>query len=157
MARFGRVAVVRNKDARTRTVADLQLQAAQVEQTHAEVTRWIDVDRDRWNDATEKHHKAMSEMYPPDWATVVAELQHGDTAAVEPAIVFLEADPRCFRSGYEKEQLCRFLGRAKLTSRQRHRLLAVVVAASQDVHRPMRERRAFARLEASLATVTDRG
>lgn len=145
---------MRSKDARTRTVADLQLQAAQVERTNAEVTRWIDVDRDRWNDATEKHHKALSEMYPPDWSTVVAELQNGDTDAVEPAIVFLEADPRCFRSGYEKEQLCRFLGRAKLTTRQRRRLLAVVVAVSQDLRRPPRERRAFARLEASLVSVT---
>ena len=55
--RASKVAVVRNTAARTRTVTDLQLQAAQVERAHAELNRWINVDRDRWNEATENLHQ----------------------------------------------------------------------------------------------------
>jgi hypothetical protein len=89
-------------------------------------------------------------MYPPEWGETVTALQHGDRDAVDPAIVFLEADPRCFRSGYQKEELCRFLGRAELTDQQRRRLLNVADRGSNDPRRPLRERRAFRRLEVRL-------
>lgn len=55
--RASKVAVVCNTAARTRTVTDLQLQAAQVKRAHAELNRWINVDRDRWNEATENLHQ----------------------------------------------------------------------------------------------------
>ena len=56
-------------------------------------------------------------------------LAKGHSRFVETAIVFLEADPWFFRSGYEKEKIIQHLKRAPLTEAQRMRLAGVVLAA----------------------------
>ena len=48
--------------------------------------------------------------------------------SIETAIVFLEADPWFFRSGYEKQKIIQHLKRSRLTERQRMRLARVVLA-----------------------------
>lgn len=55
-------------------------------------------------------------------------LAAGHARFVETAILFLEADPWFFRSGYEKQRLIRHLKRAMLSNAQRQRLGRVVLA-----------------------------
>lgn len=68
-------------------------------------------------------------MYPEEFWVDVRRLAAGDPDAVENALVFLEADPWCFRSGYAKEVLVRALRRHALSEPQRERLVAVLLAA----------------------------
>ena len=99
---------------------------------------------------TDPFHRAFRALYSPGWEQTIDALRAGDGAAIEPAIVFLEADPSCFRSGYEKERLCPLLSRAELSAAQRDRLLAVAARARDDARRPARERTRFQRMAAQL-------
>lgn len=137
------VLVVGAKDGRARP-SDLQRRAADVERASAAIDRF-------GSGMAKEFHAAMAMMYPPEWWATMARLQAGDADAVEAVILFLEADPRCFRSGYEKERICRFVGRCPLTTRQAGRLLDVIDRVRADTRRPGRERRAFERLAARLA------
>jgi hypothetical protein len=89
-------------------------------------------------------------LYSPEWEEMVADLRAGDPGAIEPAVVFLEADVRCHRSGYAKEQLCRYLRRMPLPDVARQRLRTIIPSAVDDPRRPERERRAWRLLAASL-------
>jgi hypothetical protein len=73
------------------------------------------------------------------WTKTAAALPSSDTAFrpglangharfIETAIVFLEADPWFFRSGYEKQKIIQHLKRSPLTEAQRMRLARVVLA-----------------------------
>ncbi len=132
--------------ARAREIDRLRQVAAKAEQARLEADFWREKDPARSALASGSFYRAMDEVYPATWWDAVAALQRGERGAVEPAIVFLEADPRFFRSGYMKEELCRFLGRAPLTVQQWNRLVSVATAAINDERRPGRERRAFARM-----------
>ena len=132
--------------ARAREVDRLRQVAAKAEQARLKADFWREKDPARSALASGSFHRAMDEVYPASWRDTIEALQRGERGAVEPAIVFLEADPRFFRSGYMKEELCRFLGRAPLTLQQRNRLVSVAISAIDDGRRPGRERRAFARM-----------
>jgi hypothetical protein len=88
---------------------------------------------------------ARERLYSPAWEANVTALQQGDEAAVEPSIDFLDADPICFRSGYAKERLCRFLSRIDLTEVQRTRLVPIVTKALGS-QRPLREQKQWRQL-----------
>jgi hypothetical protein len=92
----------------------------------------------------------MKALYSSEWHDVVAALRDGEAWAIEPAVYFLQADPRCHRSGYEKERLCRYLSRLTLSEPERRRLAPVVAMALNDQFRPGREKRAWQRLELAL-------
>jgi hypothetical protein len=66
------------------------------------------------------------------------------------AILFLEADPWFFRSGYLKVRLLRALKRSTLSARERERLRQVIVAVVDSRHR--QEFRAYGQLAARIAT-----
>jgi hypothetical protein len=83
---------------------------------------------------------ARERLYSPAWEANVTALQQGDARAVDASIDFLEADPICFRSGYAKERICRFLSRVDLTERQRTRLVPIVTKALGS-QRPLREQK----------------
>lgn len=74
-------------------------------------------------------HAATARALPSADPSFVANLAAGHQRAIEEAIGFLEADPWCFRSGYEKQNLIRHLKRAALSEVQRERLGGVVLAA----------------------------
>jgi hypothetical protein len=80
-----------------------------------------------WHDATVELRVALEAMYPePFWRDVKA-LATGDAKAIEPALVFLETDPWCFRSGYVKADLMRYLSRIDLTERQGQRIEQILL------------------------------
>jgi hypothetical protein len=86
-------------------------------------------------------HRAIEAMYPTEWQAVVIALRDGAPWAIDPAIDFVDADPRCFRSGYEKERLCRYLGRIDLEEAQRIRVAVVARRVLDGPPRPDRELR----------------
>lgn len=99
---------------------------------------------DRWDEAARKFHEAARLLYSEDFEASLERLRAGDPIAVEPAITFLEADPWCFRSGYAKETILRFLPRATLMEGQVARLRVVVLHAVDVGDR--REFRGYSRL-----------
>jgi len=60
------------------------------------------------------------------WA-LVADLQRGDPAAVEPTLAYLELDPWAFRTGYVKDRLLRHLHRHDLAAPDRGRIDVVLL------------------------------
>ncbi len=120
---------LRPEATRIRAAADL------VVETHRlviEAARKRDEGReamDRWDEAARQFHEAVRLLYSEDFEASLEKLRTGDPIAVEPAITFLEADPWCFRSGYAKETILRFLPRATLTEEQAERLRVVVLHA----------------------------
>ncbi len=71
--------------------------------------------------------EAFNRMYSQQWRSYLRSLQAGE-GSPEAAIVFLEVDPWCPNSGYEKQKVMRFVSRAGLSSSDRERLANVVVA-----------------------------
>jgi hypothetical protein len=116
----------------------------------AEVDRSVTVDPERHGRATERLWRALEALYSPEWEQILERLRVGEPGAIEPAVVFLETDARCHRSGYTKEQLCRYLRRMDLPDVARQRLRAITPAAVGDPRRPERERRAWRLLADSL-------
>jgi hypothetical protein len=100
---------------------------------------------------TDPFHSALAALYSPQWEAVVTGAQQGESWAFEPAINFLEADPHCFRSGYYKERLCRYLSRAHLTPHQQRRLAVVAARVLAESDRPGRERTAWNRLSTAVS------
>jgi len=74
-----------------------------------------------WHEATVEARTAFQQMYPESFWHETRALAAGDTAAIEPALTFLESDPWCFRSGYIKAELMRYLSRVPLTAHQQQR------------------------------------
>lgn len=74
-----------------------------------------------------QYRAEIDAMFSSEWEETLENLRtEPSTALAEPCIDFLEADPVCFRSGYEKEKVCRILTRVQLGEEQRRRLGAVV-------------------------------
>jgi hypothetical protein len=82
-----------------------------------------------WEGATQLFHRAYVDLYEPGEDTHAAEIRAGDATATEIAVRFLELDPQCFRSGYEKERLLRALKSARLTEAQVERLQVAMMNA----------------------------
>jgi len=61
---------------------------------------------------------------------VIKPLKRDEPQAVEDGIVYLEADPRYFRSGYAKMRIAAILKSKTLSEEQRARLRNVVLAAT---------------------------
>jgi hypothetical protein len=91
-----------------------------IEERHEGREAWA-----RWEDAAREWHEAMALLYPKEFWDGLERLRTGDRTAIEPAITFLEVDPWCFRSGYAKETILRFLKRADLSDEQAGRLRTV--------------------------------
>jgi hypothetical protein len=108
--------------------AEITRRAAALEQADRAVHEAFSPARDeRWREAAARFHVAVAGLYSEDFLAEVRRLQAGDAGAVETALNFLEADPWCFRSGYVKENLMRFLVRARLTPSERQRVEQVLL------------------------------
>ncbi|MFN8622995.1 MAG: hypothetical protein U0869_19830 [Chloroflexota bacterium] len=69
----------------------------------------------------------FSRMITHELADATDRLKAADPTAVEPSLVFLEADPWAFRTGYLKEKVMRRLRRCPLDEDQQARLRAVLL------------------------------
>jgi hypothetical protein len=128
----------------------LRSRAAKAEASRLEVHRTAQArdgsqeKRDAWLKAVKTFRADVDAAYPPGfWDSMGRDwerLNEGNPAAVEQAIVFLEADLWFFRSGYIKEKVVRGLNRVSLSDRQKVRLRHVVLDVVDG-----RERREFRR------------
>jgi hypothetical protein len=104
-----------------------------------------------WHAAADSSHAANQAVYPPGFWDDFKRLHGGDSAVLETAIQFLEADPWFFRSGYIKEYLIRFVIRCELSDEQAARLRDVVMHAIEE--RDRREFRRYCRLARRVTTL----
>lgn len=117
---------------------------------HADIDRFFRVDEGRWLAACDHARATLEALYSDDWYQIEHDLQRGIPAAIEPAIVFLEADPWCFRSGYAKQRLLRFLSRMDLSESDKARLRRWLLSALPKGWR--REYKLMIRLAMRLAS-----
>ena len=113
----------------------LAAQAAEIRRLHALGDKlWPGVGHfsARHDKVIEQWHVAVAEFYAP-LAGVIGRMRKGDAGAVDDAVTYLEARPKCFNSGYVAEELMRALSRAQLSEDHKTRLRAVVIAEANNV------------------------
>ena len=106
--------------------------------------------RRKWEVACKEFHRfehGVLRLWEP---SVQLEIELAPGQWRDAAILFLEADPWFFRSGYLKARLLRVLKRATLSSREADRLLQVVLNSVDKRHRE--EFRSYVQLAARIAT-----
>ena len=91
--------------------------------------------REAWSRACAEFHGRYGSLSYPGGDSRWEALMSLDSAEIETAIAFLEADPFHFRSGYMKEAIWRRLKAAELGPKQVRRLEA---AAMSQLHRQIR-------------------
>lgn len=113
--------------------AEKQRAAAAGIPVHPKFRSWME-----WEDSARAFHEALRAMYPPETDRLINALAVGEAASVGWAIVFLEADPRCFRAGYLRERMLRYLARMidQLDTDEKRRLRKVTLLAVDDPWRP---------------------
>ena len=72
--------------------------------------------------------KQFDAFYRFESPAFLEQIRQGDRFAVDEAIIFLESDPYCFRSGYIKKKLCSALKKPVLSREDRHRLRDIIIA-----------------------------
>jgi hypothetical protein len=132
------------------SVRTIEERAAAIVDAHRDIYAHVGRDQERWRVAALRAWTAREALYSPDWWLIVEDLRLGEPSAVEPSLVFLEADPWCFRSGYAKERLLRFLRRHSLSVGQTARLEDALIAAT--LAGPRREFPLTAKLARHLAS-----
>jgi hypothetical protein len=80
-----------------------------------------------WRAAAHAFRDALAAVYTPDFDAALDAVRGGDTAAIDVAIAFLEADPWCDRSGYAKQTIMQRLRAEHLSTQQRQRLGQVLL------------------------------
>jgi hypothetical protein len=81
-----------------------------------------------WTQACEVFHSNYDRLaFPGGLTRAYDQLRKADAAIIEAAIVFLEADPYFFRSGYVKADLVRAVSKFPLSPKQQMRLQQVII------------------------------
>lgn len=90
------------------------------------------------DDTARAFHEALSAMYPLENDRLIEALARGEPESVAWALVFLEANPWCFRAGYLRERMLRYLVRMidHLGADEKRRLRDVTLLAVDDPWRP---------------------
>ena len=117
-------------------------------QMHSDMANDEELQNDYWLAQSRFSH--FRKFYEFENPSFLEALRCGENDAIEDAIVFLSADPYCFRSGYIKKKLCHLLTQCVLTPRQRL-LLREIVINSVTAHRPVSFRE-FVELGCALYT-----
>lgn len=90
----------------------------------------------QWENACEEFNNRFDQLSYPEGAAGLVKVKAGDAGAIDSAILFLEADPYHFRSGYVKEYLWRALARCALSAKERERVLDIAFARlNQQIRR----------------------
>ena len=82
----------------------------------------------------ERFWKALDAAYPDGFWDDCEKLKAGNATGLESAVVFLEADPVFFRTGYLKTKLARHIKQAMLTPPYIKRLQQVILTAVDRRH-----------------------
>ena len=82
------------------------------------------------------YFKEFSQFYLFENRLFLDSVRQGDHDAIAEAILFLETDPYCFRSGFIKKKLCRALKQAPLDREERTALRNIVLNAV-NIQRPV--------------------
>jgi hypothetical protein len=91
-------------------------------------SRWDAIRADpRYQDALKRFSTALNDLYSPAFYDATARLKAGDVTESETGIRFLEADPWCFRSGYMKSNIARYLRSVRMVERDKDRLRQVLL------------------------------
>ncbi len=106
----------------------LNTASAEVHATYARAHESV-AGQHAWKEATVRWRAARAAMYPDGFLADLRALRNGDLNTVDPALAFLERDPWCFRSGYVKADLMRYIARIELTAQQRERVELVLLHA----------------------------
>ncbi len=101
-----------------------------------------------WLRAIASFRTAVELAYPPGFWELLEKLPSGDPGAIESAVLFLEADPWFFRSGYVKVAVIRKLKRLGLSPEVQEKIRAVLVQVVKG--RDRREFRAYCQLARSV-------
>ena len=72
--------------------------------------------------------KQFEAFYRLETPAFLEALRQGDHEAVADTLIFLEADPYCFRSGYIKKKLCSALKKTPLDRNERNRVRDIIMA-----------------------------
>lgn len=108
-----------------------------------------------WLRAIEVFRQALARAYPPGFDDAVLALKRGDSAYLDLAIEYLEADPFFYRSGYVREELLTYVKRLPRSREQDERLRAVLLMVVDK--RDRRDFRRFCALERWLDNAALRG
>jgi hypothetical protein len=84
-------------------------------------------EREKWSKACDEFHHLYPELFYPGGDKSLDALKRDESAAIETALDFLDADPVHFRSGYTKEEVWRRLRGASLTAGDKLRLEAIAL------------------------------
>jgi hypothetical protein len=83
--------------------------------------------REEWSKACDEFHRLYPELFYPGGDESLDALKRDESAAIETALDFLEADPVHFRSGYTKEEVWKRLRGASLTAGDKLRLEGIAL------------------------------
>lgn len=89
-----------------------------------------DEDKDFFADCyrfEKEQFKQFHQFYSFESAAFLNAIRQGDHDAIGEALLFLEADPYCFRSGYMKKKLCHALKQAPLLREERFRIREIIL------------------------------
>ena len=84
--------------------------------------------RAKWEAACADFHGQFDKLFFPGGSQAWLDFTQGDSADVEPALAFLEADPFAFRSGYHKQILWNRFKRIFLSADEKQRLESVALS-----------------------------
>jgi hypothetical protein len=98
-----------------------------------ETVKHRNTDEQAWHRATQEFHAAYDRLaFPGGLKEGLERLKQHDPSAIKLAVIYLEANPYHFRSGYSKEKIAQILKQVPLTDDQKQRLLTAIAAAASD-------------------------
>jgi hypothetical protein len=104
-----------------------------------------------WQEAALAFHTEYDKLaFPGGLSREFELLRAGDVTAIEMAILFLEANPWFFRSGYYKVDILKLLRKHPLSDEQCARMRKVILERVRG--RPVREMRGYARFAPKVST-----
>lgn len=85
-----------------------------------------------YQEVAARKRAAHDAIYTPEFLDALKRLKHHRPSGVDRALVWLEANPLCFHSGYDKQRLMRYLRHVPLTLDQQQHLRSALLVAVRE-------------------------
>jgi hypothetical protein len=85
-----------------------------------------------YQNAARRRAEAYAHVYTPAFVEAMRRLRAHRPSGIDDALVFLEANPFCFHSGYDKQRIVTHLRHMPLTNDQQHHLRAGLLNAVRE-------------------------